>query len=158
NTEAYQLYLRGRFHLNKRTPQGFQTAIDYFTQAIAADPNYALAHTGIADAYNSIPSWGYVPPRQAIPQAKAAARRALQIAPSLAEGHSALGTSEAAYDWDRAEGEREFKRALDINPNYVLAHFYYALMCLLPVGRFDETVNELKRALELEPLSLLINA
>jgi tetratricopeptide (TPR) repeat protein len=112
----------------------------------------------MADSYNSVPSWGYVSPKEAIPQAKTAARRALEIDPTLGEAHSALATSLAAYDWNWVEAEREFKRAIELNPNYAIAHWYYGQMCLLPTGRLDEAITEMKRSLELDPLALIVNA
>ncbi|MEK6325181.1 MAG: protein kinase [Acidobacteriota bacterium] len=158
NNEAYQLYLKGRFHYAKRTKDDVQRGIEYFQQAIRLAPTFALAYVGIADSYNSIPFHAYLSPKEAIPQARAAAQRALEIDPTLAEAHAALATPLALSDWNWAEAEREFKRAIELNPNVANIHFYYGLIYLLPRGRTDEAIRELERAVELEPFALIINA
>jgi serine/threonine protein kinase/Tfp pilus assembly protein PilF len=158
NNEAYQLYLKGRYHYAKRTKDDIQRGIEYFQQAIKLDPNFALAYVGIAESYNVTPSYGYFSPKEAIPQGKAAAQRALEIDHTLAEAHAALAASIALYDWNWVEAEREFKRAIELNPNVANTHFHYGMQYLMPVGRTDEAIRELKRAVELEPLSLIINA
>ena len=154
NNEAYQLYLKGRYHFAKRTRDDILRGIGYFKQAISLDPNYALAHAAIADSYNAMPPYAYLSPKEANPQAKAAATRALEIDPTLAEAHTALANSLAVYDWNWVEAEREFKRALELNPNDSGTHWRYGMFYLMPMGRLDEAIAELKRALEQEPLSL----
>jgi len=156
NNEAYQLYLKGRYHLAKKTKDDILRGIEYFKQAISLDPNYALAYAGIADSYNATIVYPYLSPKEAIPQAKAAAVRALEIDPTLAEAHTALANSLADFDWNWVEAEREFKRALELNPNDSGTHWRYGMYYLMPLGRSDEAIAEVKRALELEPLDLTI--
>ena len=129
-------------------------SIESYQQAISLDPNFALAHVGIADSYGIMSAYGYAAPNDVFPQAKAAARRALQIDPDLAEAHAAYAKLVAEYDWNWSEAEREYKRSIELNPNVALTHYQYGVACLTPLGRFDEATNELKRALELEPLSV----
>ena len=154
--EAYQLYLKGRYFWNKRTAADLRKAISYFQQAITKDPGYALAYTGLADSYHVLWVYSNESPRECHNQAKAAALRAVQIDDTLAEAHTTLASIAAADDWDFAEGEREFQRALSLNPNYATAHKWYA-ESLTYVGRFDEALMEMKRAQELDPLSLIGN-
>ncbi len=154
NSEAYQLYMQGRYHLAKRTKDGMQRSIRYFQEAIKLDPNFAMAYVGIAESYNSMPAYPYMSIKEAIPQAKAAAQRALEIEPDLAEAHTALATSIALYDWNWAESEREFKRAFELSPNSAVIHYRYAMNYLSPMGRTNEAINEINHALELEPLAL----
>ena len=154
NPEAYQLYMQGRYHLAKRTKDGMQRSIEYFQQSIKLDPNFAMAYVGIAESYNSMPAYPYMSIKEAIPQAKMAAQKALEIEPDLAEAHTALATSISLYDWNWAESEREFKRAFDLNPNSAVIHYRYAVNYLLPMGRTDEAINEINYALELEPMAL----
>jgi TolB-like protein/Tfp pilus assembly protein PilF len=158
NTEAYQLYLRGRYHYAKLTKEDMQRGIEYFQQAIKLDPSFAMAYVGIADSYNAIPSFNYLSPREAIPQAKTAALRALEIDPTLAEAHTALATSMTEYDWDWEKAEREFKRALELNPNAASTHFLYGMIYLLPMGRTAEAIGEIQRSVELEPLNIDMGA
>jgi serine/threonine protein kinase/Tfp pilus assembly protein PilF len=158
NNEAYQLYLKGRFYFAKRTKDNMERGIEYFRQAIKLDPNFALAYVGIADTYNIMPGNAYLAPKEAIPQAKAAAQQALAIDPTLAEAHAALAYSLATFDWNWAEAEREFKRAIELNPNVANSHYYYGMAYLQRVGRTQEAIAEIKRALELEPLALAISA
>jgi serine/threonine-protein kinase len=158
NNEAYQLYLKGRYHFAKRTKEDILKGIENFEQAIKLDPNFALAYVEISDSYASMPAYPYLSPKEAAPQAKAAARKALEIDPSLSEAHMALGFSLVVFDWNWAEAEREFKRALELNPNSSVAHYRYGFLYLSPLGRHDEAIAEVKRAVELEPLSLIINA
>lgn len=158
DNEAYQLYLRGRYSWNKRTAESIRSAIEQFQQAIDKDPNYALAYVGLADAYAMMPSYAYLSPKEAIPQAKASAQRALEIDPTLAEAHAALAFSLSVYDWNWIEAEREFKRALELNSNVAEIHFRYGLDYLVPMGRTDEVITEINRALELDPLSLATGA
>ena len=154
NSEAYQLYMQGRYHLAKRTKDGMQRSIQYFQQAIKLDPNFAMAYVGIAESYNSMPGYPYMSIKEAIPQAKAAAQKALEIEPDSAEAHTALATSIALYDWNWAESEREFKRAFELSPNSAVIHYRYAVNYLVPMGRTNEAINEINYALELEPLAL----
>jgi TolB-like protein/Flp pilus assembly protein TadD len=158
NTEAYQLYLRGRFFWNKRTGQNLNKAADYFNQAIAADPKYALAYVGLADAYVLMPFYSAGAPRDCYPKAKAAAKKALELDDTLAEAHTSLGYVLHVCDLDFDGSTREFKRAIELNPNYATAHHWYGIELLASLGRFDDAVRELKRGLELDPLSLPINA
>jgi len=158
SNEAYQLYLKGLFHFANRTKEDVQKAIGYFQQATRLDPNFALAYVGISQSYSMMPSYSYLSPKEAFPQAKAAAQKALEIDPSLADAHGALATTFAAYDWNWVEAEREFKRAIELNPNVADIHYRYGLIYLIPAGRMDEAIREIKRALELEPLSIAMNA
>ena len=156
HTEAYDDYLRGRFFWNRRTEASLKQALGYFQKAIAADPGYALAYSGLADSYTSLGASsivGGLPPRQAMPDAKAAALKALQIDDTLAEAHTSLAMIHLFYDWDLGACDREFRRAIDLDPNYTTAHHFYS-HCLLPLGRTEESLAESKRALELEPLQL----
>ncbi len=157
NPEAYNLYLQGRFYANKRTPKDSQKAIEYFDQAIAADPNYALAFSGLADAYSLLASYGGASPREAMPKAREAAMKALSLDNDLAEAHAALGLILHSYDYDFAGAERELKRAIELNSNYAEAHHQYAQLLSLKFGRHEEAFAEYRRALEIDPLSLIIN-
>jgi TolB-like protein/Tfp pilus assembly protein PilF len=158
NTEAHQLYLRGRYFWNKRTGADFKKAIGYFNQAIDKDPNYALAYAGLADAYVLLSAYAEASPKDSLPQAKAAAAKALELDSTLGEAHATLGNALIAYDLNFAEGNREFRRAIELNPNYATAHQWYAETGLVPLGQFEEAIAEARRALELDPLSLVINA
>ncbi len=155
--EAYQLYLRGRFFWSRRSEDGIRRAIDSFKQAIEKDPTFALAHSGLADAYNVLPFWGLSPPSEAFPLAKAAAHRAHTLDPTLAEGHTSLAYSTFYFDHDPVTSEKEFREALEKNPTYVTAHHWYGVMLALS-GRFSEAEDHLRRALRLDPLSLIANA
>jgi eukaryotic-like serine/threonine-protein kinase len=154
NNEAYQLYLKGRFHFAKRTKEDIFKGIEYFQQAIGLDPNFALAYARIAEAYNQLPGYSYLSPQEAFPQSKAAAKRALEIDPTLAEAHTALANALAVYDWNWTQAEQEFKRAIELDPNNATAHYRYGTEYLASVGRVDEAIVEIKRALEIEPLDL----
>jgi len=156
NTEAYQLYLKGRFFWNKRTGQNLNKAADYFNQAIAVDPKYALAHVGLADAYVLMPFYGAGAPRDCYPKAKAAADKALELDDSLAEAHTSLAQV-FCYHLELHPAVREFERAIELNPNYPTAHQWYGSSGLAALGQFDKAIAELKRAIELDPLSLVIN-
>jgi len=153
DADAYQLYLKGRYQLNRLTDDGFFKGRDNFQQAIDKDPNYGLAYAGLADAYNQLGGFDALPSKEAFPKAREAAEKALKLDEGLAEAHSALAVVKFSYDWDFAAAEHEFQRALDINPNYSDGHklnSYY----LTALGRFDEAVAEAKRAQELDPLSV----
>jgi tetratricopeptide (TPR) repeat protein len=153
NPEAYQDYLKGRYWLNKFNVDGFNKGIEYFQQAIAKDPAYALAYSGLADGYNFLGgAEDLIPKKDAFPKAKEAALKALELDDSLAEAHASLGYVKGAYDWDSSGAEREFQRAIELNPSYATAHRFYGL-ALAGMGRFEEALRELKRALELDPLS-----
>jgi len=154
NVEAYQLYLKGRYYWNKRTPDGMQKAIEHFQAAIERYPGYARAYAGLADCYH-VPA-NPLPPREKMPLAKTAAMKALQLDDTLVEAHTALARVLFAYDWDWPGAEKEFKRAIELNPHYALAHQWYGGY-LSTTGRFREADAEKKRALELEPLSLAAN-
>src|SRR5437660_8861912 len=157
NTEAHQLYLKGRFFWNKRTGNDLKKSIDYFQQAIAADPNYALAYAGIADAYVFLPGYTAGSPQDCYPKAKAAAKKALELDDTLAEAHTTLAIAIWLYDFDFSQAIREFQRAIEVNPNYAIAHQQYGNITLSALGRFDDAIAEGKRAVELDPLSLVIN-
>ncbi len=156
NTEAYQLYLKGRFYWNQRTAESLKTALDYFQQAINRDPTYALAYAGITDCYGLLPIYSDLSEQEAIPKAKEAALQALQIDEQLVEAHTALANMYQLYDWDSEASEKGFRRAIELNPNYSTAHHWYA-MNLSGRARSDEAIAEMKRALALDPLSLIIN-
>jgi len=157
NTEAYQLYLKGRYYWNKRTEEGLRRGMAYFQQAIGKDPAYALAYAGLADCYRLLSSYSVLPSKESGPRAKAAALKALEIDDHLAEAHTSLAYIQFTYDWDLPEAERGFRRALELNSNYATAHQWYSLY-LRTMGRFDEAWAEIKRAQELDPLSLIISA
>ena len=153
--EAYDLYLRGRYHWNKFSDESLEKAIGYFQQAIDKDPNYALAYAGLADAYHELSS--FYPPREVMPKAKAAAMKALELDDSVAEAHAALGWVNWKFDWDWIGAEKEFQRSIELSPNYAIGHGMYALY-LDSMSRGDEGMAQHKRARELDPLSLVINA
>ena len=157
NVEAYQLYLKGRYYWNKRTPDGFNKGLGLFQQAIDTDPSYALAYAGLADSYAMLGDYSVLAPREAFPRAEAAATTALKLDDNLAEGHTSLAFVKMAYQWDWAAADREFRRAIELNPNYATAHQWYASY-LVMMGRFDDSIREIKRAQELDPLSRIINA
>ncbi len=156
DTEAYQLYLKGRFYWNKRTPPGLKKSSEYFQQAIEKDPGYALAYTGLADCYNLLSFYSAVPPRESYPKAEAAATMALKIDGKLVEAITSLAFTRLTYDWDWSEAERGFKRAIELNPSYPTAHHWYG-ECLMAMGRRDEAIAAIIRAQELDSLSLGIN-
>jgi len=154
NTEAYQLYVKGRYFWNKYTDEGWTKSIEYFNQAIELDPTYALAWAGVADSYYQLSSLVLLP-AEAIPKARAAATRALALDDNLAEAHASLGIIKAQYDWDRPGAAKEFARAIELNPNYAPARQWYG-MYLFEAGRFDEALTELTYAQQLDPFSLYI--
>jgi eukaryotic-like serine/threonine-protein kinase len=156
NPEAYQAYLKGRYWWNKRTEEGLNKGIEYFQQAIAKDPTYALAYDGLADCYTLLPIYANVPPKDASPKAKEAALKALEIDDTLAEAHTSLAYVKTQYDWDWSGAEKEFQRAIGLNPAYATAHQWYG-QTLTHTRQLEEAITEYKRALELEPLSLVIN-
>jgi TolB-like protein/DNA-binding winged helix-turn-helix (wHTH) protein/Tfp pilus assembly protein PilF len=153
--EAYDLYLKGRYFLAKRTPQGFQQAAESFEQAVAKDPNYAPAYAGLADSYTLMGEYDMVPPGEIIPKARAAALKALDLDEKLAEAHVSLAVIAQNYDWDWQTADKEFRRAIVLDPNYATGHHWYAEH-LAFLGRFDEAFPEIQRARQLDPLSLII--
>ena len=157
--EAYEDYLKGRYYWNKRSSDGFARAIGYFEQATRIDPQYALAYAGVADCYGIIGAtiYGTVPASEAAPKAKAAAIRALQIDPSLAEAETSLATAKFNYDWDWAGAAEGFKRAIQLDPKYATAYQRYSLYSIA-MGRFDDSFEQIKKARDLDPLSISINS
>jgi serine/threonine protein kinase/tetratricopeptide (TPR) repeat protein len=155
NPEAYQLYLKGRYHANQESAAGLKKAVEYFEEAIDKDPGYALAYAGLADSYSTLGGgWQYLAPSDSFPKAKAAAMKSLELDDTLAEAHAALGYA-AFFDWDWPTTEREFKRAIELNPNSAVSHVRYAEY-LGTIGRFNEGMAEAQRAQELDPLSATI--
>ncbi|HVH15515.1 MAG TPA: tetratricopeptide repeat protein [Candidatus Angelobacter sp.] len=156
--EAYSHYLKGRHSLNARTEKGLKESIRHFESAVKRDPNFALAYTGLADAYSILASYSleYIPPREGFPKAKAAAQKALALDRQLAEAHASLGLVKFYYDWNWKDAESQFKKALELNPGYAQAHQYYADF-VKSFGRFDEALSQMKQALALDPLSYSIN-
>jgi DNA-binding winged helix-turn-helix (wHTH) protein/TolB-like protein/Tfp pilus assembly protein PilF len=152
DTEAYEFYLKGRFFWYKRTPQATAKAAEYFQRALERDPRYALAYAGIADCYRTLPIMSDAPSRESFPKAKQAALKALEIDNNLAEAHSALGYIEYFFEWDWAAAEKEFQRAIEINPNHPLAYLGYAHL-LSTLGRDEDALAEIDRAIKLDPLS-----
>jgi serine/threonine-protein kinase len=156
NSEAYTLYLKGRFYLNKRTEEGLRKSIDYFNQAIGKDPNYALAYVGLSDGYSLLVDNYYIPADDGYPKAKAAILKALALDDELAEAHTSLANIFGVHELNNTESIREYKKAIELNPNYAEAHHWYALQ-LNNFGKFDEALHEIKRALQADPLYLRIN-
>ena len=150
--QAHEAYLKGRHHWNKWTEEGFWKGIEYFQQAIAEDENYALGYAGLANSYALLGGFGVLPPKESCPKAKVAAAKALVLDDTLAEAHCALAWVKMNYDWDWSEAEREFKLAIELNPSYSTARFWYSLY-LAVLGRRDEALAEMKRARALDPLS-----
>jgi tetratricopeptide (TPR) repeat protein len=157
NTEGYDLYLKGRYFLNRKTQEDAQRAIDYFEQALAKDPNDAMAYAGLADSYSSLVfPLGAIAPREVMPKAKEAALRSLAIDNGLGEAHASLAYITFFYDWDWAAAEKEFKRALELNPNNADTHHWYSHL-LMGQGRIEESLTQSERALELSPFDMLFN-
>jgi len=154
--EAYEAYLKGRYYASKRTEKDLKKSIEYFQQAIEKDPNYASAYSGMADAYALLGFRGNLPSNEALSKAKAAALKAVELDDSLADAHASLAFIAEIHEWDWATAEREYKRALELNPGYAAGHNWYAGY-LMYVGRFDEGIAEAKRARDLDPLSLPVN-
>jgi TolB-like protein/tetratricopeptide (TPR) repeat protein len=155
NPEAYQLYLKGKFFWNKRTGESLKQAAELYRQAAEKDPNYALAYSGLAETFVLFSSYDVAPANDSMPQAKAAALRALEIDDSLAEAHTALGFYLSNYEWDRDGSEKEYRRAIELKPNYATAHHWLGAD-LVYVKRFDDSLVELRRGEELDPLSPII--
>ena len=157
SSAAYQLYLQGRFHWNRRSPDDFRTAIECFRQAIAADPDYALAYTGIADCYSLLPVYdSAVSATATMPQAKQAATRALSLDDTIAEAHASLALNLSLFDYDWAQAERHYRRAIELSPNSPSPHQWYCEL-LVNTARFEEGLAQGRRAVELDPLSLIAN-
>ena len=157
NAEAYQLYLKGRFFWNKRTGEGFRLGIAQFTQAVERDPSYALAYAGLADSYTGLTFYNFAAPNETMPKAREAAKNALAIDGALAEAHAALAHVKVNYDWEWSDAEKEFRLSMELKPDYATAHQWYATHYLTSTGQFDEAIQEMKRALDLEPTSLVMN-
>jgi len=159
NPEAYESYLKGRYFWNKRTGDGLKAALAYFQQAIEEDPKYAQAYSGLADTDALLGDWQYavMTPKEAFPKAKAAAIKALELDSKLGEAHNSLAFVLDAFDWDLDAAGKEFRRAIELNPGYATAHHWYAWHLSL-LGRFDEAIAEMRKAENLDPLSLIINA
>ena len=153
--EAYQLYLKGRYAWEKRAEDSIRKSFEYFQQAIDKDPGYALAYAGLADSYAVLSAYSALSPAEAFTRARAAARRALELDPDLAQAHATLGLAFGNYDHDWPAAESEYKKAIALDPNYATAHHWYGLL-LTAVGRFDEAVAQLRRAAELDPFSVII--
>lgn len=156
--EAYQLYLKGRYQWNKRTSESLKQAVAFFDQAIAKDPNYALAYSGLAESYVLFPNYSVAFALDCMPKAKAAAVKAIELDDSLAETHTALGIYYSEFAWNQPAAEKEFRRAIELNPNYAAAHQQFGIECLIPTGRFDEGITEGKIAAELDPVSPIVAA
>lgn len=153
---AYEAYLKGRYHWNKRTPEGLRKGVEYFEQAIHKDPNYALAYVGLADCYNMLNNYNVLSPQRAYAKAKAALTQAFQINSQFAEAHASLAFAKMFYEWDWMGAEQALRRAIEINPNYSAAHHWYGLYLAMQ-HRFDEALAKLQKALNLDPLSIIIN-
>jgi eukaryotic-like serine/threonine-protein kinase len=158
NAAAYQAYLKGRYYWNQRTARALRKAVESFEEAIKLDDAYALAYTGLADCYCLVSIYGAAPPKAIMPRAKAAALKALELDDGLAEAHTSLAAALVWFDWNWEASEREFKRAIELNPHYAVARHWYASVLLSAQGRFDEALASEGRALELEPMSLVINS
>jgi len=159
NPEAYESYLKGRYFWNKRSADGLKAALAYFKQAIEEDPKYAQAYSGLADTYALLGDWQYavMTPKEAFPKAKAAAIKALELDSTLGEAHNSLAFVLDGFDWDFDAAGKEFQRAIELNPGYATAHHWYAWHLSL-LGRYDEAIAEMRKAENLDPLSLIINA
>ncbi len=156
NGEAYQLYLQGRYFWNKRTPETLRKSIEYFQKAIEKDPNYALGYAGLSDGYALLAYYGGAPAQEALPKAKEAALKALALDKDLPEANNAYGFVAVLFDYDYATSERQYRRVIELNPNYALAHQNLGVM-LNRIGRHEEGMTEIRRALDIEPLSIVIN-
>jgi TolB-like protein/Tfp pilus assembly protein PilF len=158
NNEAYQLYLKGRFHFAKRTKEDLLKSIEIYEDAVKLDPKFALGYVGIAESWTVIPSFPYASPAECVPKAKAAVQKALELDPDLPEAHTVSAMIAATYDWDWARAGTGFKRALELDPNLAITHYRYAWTFLSPMGRHDEAIAEMRIAMEKEPLYLIQGA
>jgi eukaryotic-like serine/threonine-protein kinase len=154
NAEAYDLYLKGRFHLNRLTDDGFLKSLEYFQQAIQKDPNFALAHAGAAESYCALGNFNVRRPKDVYPKSRSAALTALKLDELLGQAHTVLATVKLAYDWDWSGAEKEFQRSLEINPSDSDAHYQHGYY-LAFIGKFEEAISEMRRAQELDPVSLV---
>ena len=159
NPQAYEFYLKGRYFWNKRTADGLKVALAYFNQAVDEDPKYAQAYSGLADTYALLGDWQYaaMTPKEALPKAKAAAIKALELDSTVGEAHNSLAFVLDGFDWNLDAGGKEFRRAIDLNPSYATAHHWFAWHLSL-LGRYDEAIAEMRKAENLDLLSLIINA
>jgi len=157
NTEAYRFYLRGRYFWNKRTPDGIRQAITELEQAIERDPRFALGYVGLADCYTGLTFYNFAAPHEAMPKAKESTIKAMSLDNTVAEAHASLGHILMNYDWDWRRAENEFRRSLELKPDYATGHQWYAIHYLTATDRLEEAVQEMRRALELEPASLVMN-
>ncbi|PYK37330.1 MAG: hypothetical protein DME49_12315 [Verrucomicrobia bacterium] len=157
SSEAHQLYLRGRYFVGKRGAENLTKAVDYFNQSVAKDPNYALAYAGLSDCYDLLPQWSQMSRAEYVSKAKSAAIKALQLDDSLAEAHTSLAAA-LFSELNFRESKREFERAIELNPNYAFAHYSFGYTVLPALGEFDLAITELRRAVDLDPFSVIINA
>jgi len=157
NAEAQELYLKGEYHRAKRTPEDLNKAVDYFTQSIVKDPSYAQAYVGLADSYNLLREFSVMPAEEAYPRALAAAQRAVELDDTSAGAHTSLAFATFYWNWDPVTAEREYKRALELDPNFVQGHHWYATF-LLTCGRFPEALDQIEQARKLDPSSTTIQA
>lgn len=157
NDEAFRFYLQGRYFWNKRSIESLKKSIGFYEQALGKDASYAMAYVGLADSYQLLGEYNGMPIKEAFDKSRSAAQKALEINPNLGEAHCSLGYAQAFYDWNWEEAEKSFKRALDLSPNYATAHQWYGEY-LLAVGKSNESLTEIKKAQELDPLSLIIAA
>ncbi|MEP6902380.1 MAG: tetratricopeptide repeat protein, partial [Actinomycetota bacterium] len=155
SSEAFREYLKGRYYWNKRDVENFYKAVAHFKKAIDLDPIYALAYTGLADTYNMLPMWGEMSPKEGYVLAKAAALKALEIDDRIAEAHASLGYTKYLFDWDWTSVENAYRRALELNPNCVAAHYWYAKF-FVSLKRFDQAHEQMQFAYELDPLSPMV--
>ena len=156
NLAAHNLYLQGRYHLNQRTEEGLRKALDFFEKALVEDAQYALAHSGLADAYGLLAHYGVLGPAEVWTKAAASATTAVMLDDNSAEAHTSLAHVKATQDWDWTGAEREFQRAISLDPRYATAHHWYAMSCLAPLGRLDEALEEMCVAQALDPVSSIV--
>jgi adenylate cyclase len=157
NLEAYNLYLRGRYFWNKRTPDGIKQAIEQFQQSVERDPIFALGYAGLADSYIALTFYNFAAPHDTMPKARESALKAVALDNTAAEPHASLGNILVNYDWNWSAAEKAFKRSIELKPDYATAHEWYAIHYLIGTGRLEEAIQEMKKALELEPASLIMN-
>jgi TolB-like protein/Flp pilus assembly protein TadD len=156
NLAAHNLYLQGRYHLNQRTEEGLRKALDFFEKALVEDAQSALAHAGLADAYGLLAHYGVFGPAEVWSKAASSAATAVMLDANSAEAHTSLAHVRSTQDWDWAGAEREFQRAISLNPRYATAHHWYAMSCLVPLGRLDEALNEIRIAQSIDPVSSIV--
>ena len=156
NLAAHNLYLQGRYHLNQRTEEGLRKAVDFFEKAIVEDPQYALAYSGVSDAYGLLGHYGVIAPADFWTKTASSAASAVMLDGNSAEAHTSLAHAKSTQDWDWAGAEREFQRAIALDPRYPTAHHWYATSCLAPMGRLDEALDELLVAQSLDPVSSIV--